>query len=319
MRCRHALLVAVGIVLATSGVLPVGATNPLLPLGGSAQKVAAAIAASTSITSLPTGMVPNLSQVSTDTSTDTSFHLPGGGCSKIHQTLCTFGKTHSHKVVVILGDSHVWMWLPALVPGLKAAGDQLQVLWRVGCPDYQVTVWNSTGSETYDTGCVSWRASILHKIAAEKPLLVLLTERTTDIYTSPTTILTPSQLTAGLDPTITALQGPHTKVVVIGDIPAVTNEVSPPACLSVHPTAVQDCTTPVANPDAPFADLWNAEKAATVATGAGFIDPIPWICTSTTCSPVVGTYEVYYDWSHLDATYASYLSGVMGTAVKKYL
>jgi hypothetical protein len=122
-----------------------------------------------------------------------------------------------------------------------------------------------------------------------------------------------------MESTIATLKTPQTKVVVIGDIPAYANNASPPTCLSIHPTAVQDCSTPVHNTTAQWDNQSTSEKAAAKKESAGFIDPTPWICGTKSCSEIVGNFAVYFDWSHITATYSAYLAGNMGTKIKPFL
>ena len=57
------------------------------------------------------------------------------------------------------------------------------------------------------------------------------------------------------------------------------------------------------------------EEAAAAATGAEYIETTPWFC-SATCTAVIKNYIVYMDQIHVTATYARYLKGVLGQALK---
>ena len=47
-------------------------------------------------------------------------------------------------------------------------------------------------------------------------------------------------------------------------------------------------------------------KVTMLGTGAAFVDPDRWLCaTATDCSPVVGSKVVYFDNSHVSASYAA--------------
>jgi hypothetical protein len=57
-----------------------------------------------------------------------------------------------------------------------------------------------------------------------------------------------------------------------------------------------------------------AERAAASAVGGRYIDTTPWFC-GRTCTPIVGTYEVYFDNGHVTRTYAHLLEGVLAEAL----
>jgi hypothetical protein len=145
-----------------------------------------------------------------------------------------------------------------------------------------------------------------------KPAAVILAERTTDLYSGPGTLLKDSELETGLSTTISALTPYVGKVIVIGDTPVVPNQVSPAQCLSRNLTNVQACAIPLANSNPQWVSHEPAEKAAAAASGAVFIDPVPWMCATSSCSPVVGKYLVMFDWSHITATYGAVHFGADG-------
>ncbi len=308
------VMVAAGLLVSSAAVA--STPNFTMPTAGTATQVASAVAASTKIEKLPSALNPSLPSVPNDTPEDTYLHARGYGCPTV-LAVCTYGKTNSKKVVVLLGDSHAWMWLPAVVPSITKAGDKLILLWRIGCPMADVPLW--TPSTGIDTACASWRSSVIGTINSLSPKLVILAERTTDFNTADNVLATNAQLTSGLETTIRDLQGPNTKVAVIADTPAFPNFVSPASCMSVYTTDIQKCSTPTSSSNPEWADRSSDEQAAAKQTKATFINPLPWVCTKSTCSPIVGTLDVYMDWSHFTATYAGYLSGVMGSSLKPLL
>jgi len=83
------------------------------------------------------------------------------------------------------------------------------------------------------------------------------------------------------------------------------------ACLSLHPTDVQACSGPKLTY---FAGYNDAERQATAATGARYIDTTPWFC-SAICTDVIGRYQPYWGASHLTATYATVLGQVLAEAI----
>lgn len=284
--------------------------EPPLPKAGSASAIAALVAASAQIERVPSNMVPSLYDVVND---DTSSYYPATrtGCSGVTQ--CAYGRTSSKKVVVLFGDSHAYMWLPAIVPYARLEGLRLVLIWKASCPATDVTVWNGE-SGAPNAACNAFRAKSIAQIKQLRPALVLLASRTTEVEGPTGRPISSATWQHGLEHTIDAIRTAATKVAVIGDVTEFSTSL--PDCLAAYPTKVQECSTPDPNPQVP--DHFAAEKAAAKATHVTYVNPHPWLCTAT-CSPIVGTYAAYYNNNHVTATYAAFLSGVFTTALRQLL
>jgi hypothetical protein len=223
-----------------------------------------------------------------------------------------YGDRSSTRVVVLFGDSHALMWLPALAPAASADHFKLVVLWQGVCPPGDLSVyWPAFGDPPI---CNAWRAQMVTLIHQISPVTVLLAGRTTDVESAPGKNFTNAQWAEGLEKTIDQLSSPRTKVAVIED--TVYFDQSVIGCLSVNPSAVRRCAVPFPNPQ--NAGLQAGEAAAAKATGATFIATRNWFCTST-CSAVIGDYFPFIDSNHVSFAYAQFLSGVMGAAVRPLL
>jgi hypothetical protein len=112
-----------------------------------------------------------------------------------------------------------------------------------------------------------------------------------------------------------ALKSSGAKVALIGDVQAFNLE--PISCLAEHVTGVQDCSS--ANPDTAKPGHNSAEQAAAAAAGVTYVNPQPWLCTTSRCSPVVGSFFGYWDDTHVSIQYAKYLTNDLGAALKSTL
>ncbi len=298
-----------GAVMMSASYASAAATYQLVT-PGTASQVAALVKASTSITQLPATTKPSLGDASQFMTLNALTAL-GGKCPNA-QTTCSFGALSSKKVVLLMGDSHALMWVPALVPSLAKAGYRLDLKWFPGCPIATFVVANPTDTQSR---CATWRTNLLLTIKKSPPVAVIFSERTTN-YTPNGVQPTNAQWTSALAATLQSLKSVKTKVIVIGDMP-VYNSVMP-QCLALHPTSVQDFSTAPTNSEQSNQDAHLGEQAAAKAAKVGFVNPIPWLCAAR-CSPVIGTMIVDYDSSHVSAVYASYLSTVMGAAIKPLL
>jgi len=308
---RAAAMVAIAVSLLAVAVGGAGAA-PSPPTPGTAAQVASLVTASHRVSSLPKNLAPSVAASASDTP-GAWYPQTAYGCVdlSVQTSKCVFGATSSSRTIVLFGDSHAQMWLPALAAEAKHLGDRLFLLFELGCPDTSVPVWDSV-SRTYYTACDKFRAQALRAIPLLHPVAVLLADRTALAMSSPTSYFSDVQWSKGLQTTLRALKVGTTKLVVLGDIPYIN--VDPPNCLATYPNGLQNCQGK--NPNKPSHAHEAAEKAAAKALGATYVDPTKWLCT-TICSLVIGHFSVYSDHFHVTATYAEYLSGVLGAAVAK--
>lgn len=235
------------------------------------------------------------------------------GCDTTGQ--CVFGKRTSKHVVVLFGDSHALMWLPALDWAMRQDRERLVLLWAPACPAADLTGFVYRGEIIPpNSKCTAWRARAVRAIVKLRPKAVLIGERTAGVAHSDGSSFTTAQWSTALQVTIHRLQSKATKMAVLEDIVFMDSLV--PQCLAAYPTAVQTCSSP--NPNLPRDGQEVAERAAAKATGATFIATRHWLCT-TRCSPIVGDMVTYYNWSHVSAPYSAFLAEVMRTAVAKVL
>ena len=314
MGARRALVAAVAAAsLAAPLIAPqAGLAVPKPPTPGTAAQIAQLVAASTSIQTLPKGLLPPLVQVASD---NPGAYYPVANRKCLTLTRCVFGARLARHTIVLLGDSHAQMWLPAIAPVAKQLGYRLALVWEPGCAAATVSVWDmSTHSINYQ--CNSWRAKTITAIHKLRPTLVLLASRTSDIPGPQNHPTTDAAWETGLEQTIAALKTTTTKVTVVGDI-TVFSPNNIPACLAAFPTQIQtQCA--VKNPNGYTRQHFAAEQAAATAEAVTYINPQPWLCT-TSCSPVIGKMAAYFDTFHVSATYAEYLSGVFKSAIKALL
>jgi len=265
---------------------------------GTITQVKSLVTSSTKIMALSSQLSAKLASVGTDNAA-VALGIPTM-CESL--TSCVFGDPAATTSVVLMGDSHARMWLPAIAPRAVAAHVRLILLAVNGC-----LVLGGMNGPSFG-GCGAHLASEITLINKLKPRSVLLTERTTSNTISDAT------WKAGMLATLRALAPSKAKLAIIGDVQAFGWSV--PACLASYPTAIQKCSVP--NPNRSVPGHESQEKSAARAVGAKYVDPTPWMCAKR-CSPVIGSFIAYWDSNHVTASYASYLARVMGTALAPYL
>jgi hypothetical protein len=300
---RVSAIGSLALILSLSLVIDAAGATASLPKAGSPTQVAAAVAASTAIKKLPATTLPSLADAPND---KPGLYYPVANKNCVTATQCEFGNLASPKTIVLWGDSHAQMWLPALVAVVKNLRIKLVLIWHTGCP---VVALSNTSAL-----CISTRTSTISLIKSLHPALVLLANRNAKVYSATNTAFSNAQWQTGMETTIKALKSATTKVAVVQDITIFNALV--PNCLAAFPTSVQSCSVPDPNPK--FNNHQAAEKAAAVATKAGYISTKQWLCP-TVCSPIIGNMIAYFDADHVAATYAEYLAIVWLNAIKPML
>jgi len=268
---------------------------------GSATQIKNLVATSSKITRLTaqTG-----AQVASPQAAWMTYHL-AQWCSTASQ--CVFGDAKSNKIIVMFGDSHAVMWLPAMDGIAKAYKLRLVLLSAGNCP----AISNVAQTNALNKGCGAFHTSSIRIINSLHPVSVVISELSAVWRNSNGTLIPEAEWQAGLTTTIKQIKA---KVAMMEDVVYFDSQV--PNCLAAYPTNVQACSVPAPNPIHPGQQI--AEQAAAKATGATFVKTWPWFCTKT-CSPIVGNFMTYFDWDHITTGYAAYLSKVLRSALAKDL
>jgi hypothetical protein len=292
----------------------------------SAGVVTADVRASLGVATLPSDLSPSVSSASTDTALVDTPAL--SNCNVVAQVIvlskCVFGDRTGKHTMFLWGDSHAFMWFPALNAVAKSAHWRLVALMAYGCPVADVSVWDTLTNTGYGS-CNAFRSWVIGVINRMKPSLVVVAEAFTGYAASghgaPDTI-SPSQWETGLEKSLKLVHAKNVKKVVLGS--TVSGTTNPPQCLASNPTAVQSCTV-MDTPDQQAQR--SAEQAAAKAEKALYVNTLPWLCSTTAttqlaCSPVIGDstdgyFIVYYSTGHLTETYDLFLQGVLGGALRR--
>ena len=280
---------------------------------GTPSQVAQLVAQSKNIVVLPAATAAQLPTAAGDFSNSNYPALgPVTPSTCLTATACVYGDVASSTTIVLFGDSHALMWLPAIVPLAVTHHEKVVLLWQGACPPGQLSIYFP--QYNYPTVCNMFRKKSIGIIQTLKPKAVLLVGASSQVIPAANKHFTDFEWKTGLIKTIKLLKTKATKIVVIED--NVTFNSSVPDCLASFPTSIQNCA--VAFPNPKYRGLQIGEKAAAKATSSLYVKTQDWLCT-TKCAPVIGTMIPYVDTNHLSFTYASYLSKVMGLALKPIL
>ncbi|MCO8275432.1 hypothetical protein M1L60_33105 [Actinoplanes sp. TRM 88003] len=259
---------------------------------------------------LPVDLTPSLATATGDLGFDNERCEAGPRAVRIEP--CVLGDRASATDVVLYGDSHAGMWVPAMSEIAERRDWRVQVFGKPACPTLNITFWNQREQRPF-AECDQFRTFVTGRIAAIKPELLIVTNESYSQKRGPGQLITPGDWQDGLTHTLRTLKGLARQVVVLGDTPVL--EQSPPQCLAVHRADVAACST---TRTAATARTWNAAEAgAAKSTGAGYVSVLPWLCTGV-CMPVIGNVLVYRNRFHLTGTYVRMLNGVLEEALLEH-
>ena len=274
------------------------------------------VAAAANSSSIPSPLSPSLANAGHDWGGDLGGPLCIASTPQSSSQVCILGDTAGKHLMVVYGDSHAAMWLPALIAISKAARWQLVILSKTGCPSVSLTIARLTAAGTSGgayVACDQWHEWALGELRRLHPDLVIFSQENT--YTTPAAPgawghqFTETEWGRAVSTMFRAVRASGARPVFLGNIPLLSQDG--PACLAAHEAAVQSCSAPVGETHGP---LDQVEASISAASGVTYVDPTPWFC-SATCTAVIGHYVPYLDKYHVTATYARYLEVVLGKAL----
>jgi hypothetical protein len=273
-------------------------------------RVISDVKAGAKLQKLPSKLSPSLLNASTDL-----FPPPGlKGCVVYTAPVSTPGacvyNAGAPKQMALIGDSHAEMWAPAVAAIAQANGYSLLFLAKIPCPLPMAEFWNAL-KETPNTQCTPWKKWAIARIQQFNPSIVVAATQDHQLYNVKALPVSQPVYTKALTTTLKDLSAPGRRVVLLGDISYLTQ--TGPICLAAHEGSIQSCSTPTS--EAVSKQYQSSEASAASKAGAQFVDIIPWLCTPTTCPPVVENFDVYSDSSHLTAAYATSLVPVLSEAL----
>lgn len=311
-----AVLIALSLIVATVEIDAHAAPAPTTSRTGattssvasSSAQVDQVVRAATSIEKVPADLTPALTAVSASWGGPPSSCWPGVGQSSI--PACMFGDPKGTHTMVVYGDSHAGMWFQTLDFIATLAHWRLAYLGKGWCPADSLPYEDPPGfghaGGEYAT-CDQWHRFSIDRIRSLQPDLVIVTQE--DAEGPHGQSYSAAQWQQGLEKTISSIRAPGRRIVVLGNIPVL--ESNGPDCLARHTGDVQACSSPFL----PFyASMDKAEQSAATDQGAQYVNVTPWFCSSS-CTAVIGKYEVYLDQYHVTAAYALFLAGVLAAAL----
>jgi peptidoglycan/LPS O-acetylase OafA/YrhL len=223
--------------------------------------------------------------------------------------LCPRGDPNADRSIVVFGNSHARMWIPAFDKIGAELGYATYYFVKPNCSASLVTVGELVPGSPAWQECDDFRAWALDQIASLHPSLVVVAS------SGPNPVLYDSSGNRipkdGIDPAVhagyvdlfTRLATTSDHAVLLRDVPK--SETLPDECLTTSGNDLGDCLfTPL---PASVNDA-NISVAAAEEAGTDVVDPTPWICWDGSCPAVIGNVLPYRDRGHLTTVYAESLA-----------
>ncbi len=202
-------------------------------------------------------------------------------------------------VVVMVGDSHIIQWVPAMTEVGRKEGWQVQLMARRGC-----RLAAPVGEVDTTDMCWSWRVNVLEELEEMHPDAVVVVGSRTST-TEPGDTVIPAESRAWR-----RLANAGIRVVTLRDNPRFGFQV--PACVEQHPDGA-GCARARADVYAPVNPVEDTEG---VPSSAVHLDLTRFICGDRLCGGVVGNVLIYRDDNHMTATYAATLARPLRYALR---
>jgi hypothetical protein len=224
---------------------------------------------------------------------------------------CVHGDASADRTVVVYGDSHAAMWIPAFDEIGRREGWQVVQLTKPGCQVADYPAFSRSMGREY-TECAGFRAFATDRIAELQPDVVVVTSARKGALLARDGEGTTDGLTEawanGLGTVLDQIAPNTGRMIVLGDMAYPTQGGID--CLTAHESDVMACSTPVT--DAVYADHNAMERRVALEHGADYVDTIPWFCTDETCPAVIAGLTTRRDAHHVAENYAHWLSIALG-------
>lgn len=266
------------------------------------------IAASAATSTVPANLTPSLLDAPRDSPPIYQDACHRSIADVDIRTPCLYGDPAGTATIVLYGDSHAGHWFDALDAIARQRKMRLAVVTKSSCTAASVRVYEPTLKRDH-LECQQFRAAALERIAALRPVLVVMSSSGAGGRVSSVPDSRQNQAWAeGWAATVRTVAAAGARVVVIEDTPWPKSDV--PECLSANAAAIGACAnSPEQAIRVPARRRMVADAVA--RAGATVIDPTPWLCTARICPPVVGNLLVYRDASHLTTAYSAALAPVL--------
>ena len=233
----------------------------------------------------------------------------GDGCvaedPDVSHEVCPVGAVGAQRRIVVVGDSHALMWVPALELLGEDQGFEVVPLIKFGCTPFDLAQRIDPGEGAFEA-CTDYRGWVLEQIAELRPERVLVSSRA---YPGASMLGDSSgpAWTGAVQRFVEAVQARGPVVTVLGDVSLLATD--PARCLLADGATMADCTLPM-HPG--VRALNQAVRRGARRAGATYADVNRLVCVEGRCPFVVDRVVTYHDGQHISRTWARRVAVELG-------
>lgn len=261
-----------------------------LPQDRAKAMVQASVLAARSGMGLPGSLAPDLLSLDDDI-------VPLDDCDYLVDDwkLCPRGAETGSRTMVVLGDSHARMWIPALERIAREQGWQAYYLVRQRCNPAQLENLSADlGEEAAE--CRDFNEWARSQVAELRPDLVVVANLSRLGSGFPED--TNAELRERYQRLFEDLAAMSRQQVFLASVPESEKHLG--ECLAGRDVDLGSCSF---EPEPRGWEIREQMIAGAQAGGGLVVDPTPWLCWDETCPAVVGSTITYRDTNHLTASY----------------
>ena len=259
----------------------------------------------------PVKMLPRLGDIVRDRS-----KWFENGCSvdfpDINIPNCVGGEIGASKTLVLYGDSHATMWMPAFDRIGKELGWEIHLFAKLACPLVEENVWSYQLNKPFFE-CQTWQVDVLSRIQEINPDVIVATDQWKPA------VKNGSKDDGGVEalwkrsfePAMAKLKSFTNRLIVLGNVPNI--EADPASCVGQAGASPWQCST--LRDDSEYVAINRIERKATIAVGGQYISTMEWACTIQFCPTVIGGRVAYFDQWHFSDTYVKWLNPILKAAL----
>lgn len=236
-----------------------------------------------------------------DASADVSAHHARGchvALTQSEVTVCDVGPRDAEHTLALVGASRVAHWYPPVLEAATANGWRLLSFTKSGC---QFSTQAPTrGGEPFPE-CEAWNAEAMEILERERPDAVF----TSSTRASPAG----ERVHEGFVERWRQLDALGVDVIGVRDLPR--RDSAGAECVESRP--LEECASPVRYSQ----EATDPASAADLPDNVTLVDLTGHVCPQGACDAVIGNVLVFWDHSHMTATYSSTLAPVMEEALRE--
>lgn len=210
--------------------------------------------------------------------------------------VCEDGPADAEHTIALVGQSHAAHWYTALRGASRNQGWRLVAMTKDAC---QFSTEPSYRSETEYTECAVWNEGVMRILADLRPDVVVTTATRSSAGNG-------ERVLDGYVPRWRELDAMGIPVIGIRDTPRMGFDTSD--CVARHLDDPAACTTDFRRS---LAERPPYETEPGIPESTEFLDFSDYVCPDGRCPAVIGNVMVYYDDSHMTATYSATLAPIV--------